>query len=255
MKLPRFALLLAVAALTAGCSAPHFANVRNAPITAGEEKIERVFERNYELGTERRATVGEPVVKVKDYQIETSPAPPSFVSTAPITANWMMAGPAYFPAGTELRIVGITEHQGRSYSLAALPHAAYGQVPLLVDDEGDFRNLAVAKNGLIFETGGLGGVSYEPRAAHFTRGSATSTIRSAGFVNFEIVYSGATRDAINMLYREFTPADMARPAFSQQLTYDRSSSTVRFRDLAIRVIEATNEGLRYVVESDGLPSS
>ena len=72
-----------------------------------------------------------------------------------------------------------------------------------------------------------------------------------GFVNFELVYGGATRDAIQLLYREYTQSDLARPAFSQTLVYDKSDDAIRFRNLQLHVHEASNDRIRFTVTSDG----
>lgn len=67
----------------------------------------------------------------------------------------------------------------------------------------------------------------------------------------EILYQGAGGGVLRLLYREFSN-DMARPAFSQELTYDLVSgeeTTVAFRACRIRVLSAGNEGIRYVVQS------
>jgi hypothetical protein len=53
-----------------------------------------------------------------------------------------------------------------------------------------------------------------------------------------------------MLYREYTPDNLARPAFYQNLTYPKDSSYVRFKQLKIKVNAVTNELIKYIVEED-----
>ena len=43
---------------------------------------------------------------------------------------------------------------------------------------------------------------------------------------------------------------MARTAFSQELTYDRTSPTIRYRNILIKVARATNEEIEFTVFSD-----
>ena len=69
----------------------------------------------------------------------------------------------------------------------------------------------------------------------------------------ELVYSGVTRDSIRLHYREYTQQDMARPAFSQDVTYERDATTIRFRNILIKVIQASGEQIRFVVLEDGYP--
>jgi hypothetical protein len=63
----------------------------------------------------------------------------------------------------------------------------------------------------------------------------------------ELVYSGSSKDGIQILYREYLD-DKARPAFSQQLTYDLASGAeIGFGGARLKVIEATNVGIKFVV--------
>lgn len=215
--------------------------------------VRRVVDRGYVLGHEASAYVGQPIVKAKDYHvIETVSG--AFKADSPFRYQMRLLGPdLQIPAGSSLRYVRTQEYKGTSYTVVAIPGQEQG-VTLLLDETDTFTGLV--SNILQKVTSlnhGSAFVKIYPRPIHFTRGHDERVDTQAGYVNFEIVYSGRTRDAINLLYREFTPDDMARPAFSQALTYDPTSTTLRFRDVVVRVIEASNEGMRYVVEADGLP--
>lgn len=67
----------------------------------------------------------------------------------------------------------------------------------------------------------------------------------------ELVYSGAGGGVLRLLYREFAD-DMARPAFTQEVTYDLAptgaDTVASFKGVRLRVRDAGNAGLRYVVE-------
>lgn len=73
-----------------------------------------------------------------------------------------------------------------------------------------------------------------------------------GFTNFEIVFNGITKDAINLLYREYTPDNMARPAFYQNLTYPIDTEIIRFQNIRIKIHTISNESISYTVLEDGL---
>lgn len=63
----------------------------------------------------------------------------------------------------------------------------------------------------------------------------------------ELVYSGISQGSISITYREFSE-NLARPAFTQDLTYDLSAGReIGFRGLRFEVIEANNVGVRFVV--------
>lgn len=70
-----------------------------------------------------------------------------------------------------------------------------------------------------------------------------------GSLKKELIYNGKSKDSIKLLYREFND-DMARPAFSQELSYDLAESkTIGFRRMKIEIIEATNSYIKFVVRS------
>lgn len=63
----------------------------------------------------------------------------------------------------------------------------------------------------------------------------------------ELIYNGLSDSTVRFLYREFI-SDMARPAFSQELTYDLDAgSEIGFRGVRIEILEATNVILKYRV--------
>jgi hypothetical protein len=62
-----------------------------------------------------------------------------------------------------------------------------------------------------------------------------------------LIYNGRVGDKINIGYREFS-ADMARPAFNNEVEYDlRESMTIGYKNAVIEVIEATNQSIKYIV--------
>ncbi len=81
-------------------------------------------------------------------------------------------------------------------------------------------------------------------------GWETTTKTTDDSYQYELVYVGLTGSTIRLMYREYSN-NFARPAFSQDLTYDLSQSKIiTFRSYRIRVLEATNDSLKFVVLSD-----
>jgi len=74
----------------------------------------------------------------------------------------------------------------------------------------------------------------------------------AGYLNYELIYSGRAGGSITLLYREYSSADLARPAFYQNLVYESDQKQIRFKDNIFSIHEATNEKIVYTVISDGL---
>lgn len=63
----------------------------------------------------------------------------------------------------------------------------------------------------------------------------------------EILYSGGAKGTIQLQYREFAN-DYARPAFSQELSFDLAmGKEMGFRGARIRVESISNTGIRYTV--------
>jgi len=61
----------------------------------------------------------------------------------------------------------------------------------------------------------------------------------------ELIYSGRIGDNIKLLYREYG-GNVLRQAFTQELQYDISLSNIlRFREVELEVIEATNQELVF----------
>jgi len=61
----------------------------------------------------------------------------------------------------------------------------------------------------------------------------------------ELVYSGRSGNTITILYREFMN-DMARPAFTQEIKYDISSTKIiGYKNAKFEVIDADNVSIKY----------
>lgn len=66
----------------------------------------------------------------------------------------------------------------------------------------------------------------------------------------ELIYTGRSGSTIHISYREYKE-NFARPAFYQQLTYDlKDSDTIVFRNYRMKVLEATNQYIRFKVIAD-----
>jgi hypothetical protein len=66
----------------------------------------------------------------------------------------------------------------------------------------------------------------------------------------ELIYNGISKGVIRVTYREYSN-DMARPAFFQDLVYDLDESDlIQFREFRIKVIDAHNLGIVFVVQSE-----
>lgn len=239
------ALAMCAAVALVACGGDY--NVR--PVQSNDSR--HVLEKNYTLGQTQTAYVGQPVVRVKDYDVRS--AGQAFAAPIEFTASMKGSPDVHYPAGTKILAGSMMDYEGKTYFMASPTPALPDAVRLLIAQNGSYSGLAVTWDESVFEPcEDTDIVCVKPSKIAFDPTTIDNIVKGTSFINFELIYSGASKDTINLLYREYTPDDLARAAFSQNLTYDRSSSSIRFRDLQIRVIEATNESMRYVVEADGI---
>lgn len=233
---------VALAAILSGCAT--IQPVSSVPVQATSSHR---FEKSYTVGQEHVAYVGQPIAKVKDYWETTSQAD-ALAADRSASMRLPPFARLAIPEGSPARVIGTTSRDGATYRVIVLSNPEAAVLRFLLNDDGTLQGSAINLMGDRM------GFSYmpEPSNLRFVAKSFTQLDSKRGFTNFELVYSGATKESLNLLYREYTPEDMARPAFTQNLTYDRGSSSIRFRELQIRIVGADNEGLRYVVEADGM---
>lgn len=68
----------------------------------------------------------------------------------------------------------------------------------------------------------------------------------------ELIYNGKSNNSIRVQYREYDNG-LARIAFYQDLVYDmKESKTISFKNYTIKIIEATNEHIKFIILSDKL---
>lgn len=76
--------------------------------------------------------------------------------------------------------------------------------------------------------------------------------QKSGFTNFELIYAGNDGRSFSLSYREYTPDDLAKPAFSQSLVYPLGSTSIRFRSLQLTIHDVTSERITFTVVAANL---
>jgi len=207
----------------------------------------RTSDKSYVLGKPADAFVGNAVVRVKDY-VSTEVA----LNKVEVTSDFVFDGPLWsrqFRRGESFRLAGIVEYEGSKFNVARIDE----QRGVLFDDAGVvFEKMIANIDGIGLQPPVFVLYSYtvQPQGAHMRRVIEQRTSGQPSGQNYEIVFTGVTPDTIRMSYREYTADDLARPAFSQELTYPRTSTEIRFRNLVISILEAAPGHLRYIVLSD-----
>lgn len=93
-----------------------------------------------------------------------------------------------------------------------------------------------------------------PKFKYLGRTREQASVGKGNGIIRELIYSGKFINSIKILYREYTSNHIIRSAFTQEVTYDlNESSVVKFRNIRIEILKATNENLLYKVISSGEP--
>lgn len=119
----------------------------------------------------------------------------------------------------------------------------YGNDCLYDQDSDGMFELASSKPGMIeFKKELPERVKYEPAAGAIT-------IMNAGGYSYQLIYQGRDENTLRLRYMEFTD-NLARPAFSQDLTYPikaGNKSEVIFKNVKIDVSKVSDASIDYVV--------
>lgn len=151
-----------------------------------------------------------------------------------------------FRDGKKLRYCVLGKHTGLGIS-------SPGFVCLVPDAEGKklVKRYSLAKGALVGRSKKLKKpVSFKPVQVKLSRELA-ETLGASDFYHKEIVYQGAASGVLRLLYREYVD-DLAREAFSQELTYDYNPDDPEPLEIAVKgaritVLSAGNSGIKYKV--------
>ena len=221
-------ILFCMVAVISGCASVQ-------PYQSTESaSTEHVVEQTPQIGEVETSTVGSTMVRVKDYYVSTTEMNTLKIVSLPVGDKFWQG----VSVGQEYPITGIMKRNGIEYLLAgcsalqgALTCVHVNPVTLVSEGWG---------NSLFFGGKGAG--------AKYKREVIEEVSSSSGFTNFELVYSGVSNNVLRLKYREFSPDDLAKPAFFQDLSYSMDDSSVFFKNIEIDVLEANNRLIKYVVK-------
>lgn len=191
--------------------------------------------RNYEAGGVRTASIGDAIFDVQRGHQQplyeavrsfTTPRPRLFGTSHEIQSGQLFRLTAELPDKDLLILTGPDR----------LPY------PIAIDSTGAVQGWTDALTGRIF-------------GGDWPEGSLFSPTRevSAGEGAFraQLIYSGMDGQTLKAVYREFA-GDFIRPAFTQELQYDLSTShEIGYKSIRVEVLDASNAQVRYRVVSDG----
>jgi len=218
--------------------------------------VKRIFEKNYIINEPRNVYIGEELIKVKDYHIISSIS--SVITNKMICLNNynVEIGRPFFNSysgseGETYEIFGTTMKGGDKLYLIKLPILT--KLIFGITEDGEWANFVAEEGGLIRRPSII---NITPKSTKFEIVKLVEEhfdiAKEKGFINYEIVFTGTAADSMNFLYREYTAADLARPAFHQNLTYPINTEIIRFRQTRVKIHEVSSESIKYTVLEDGL---
>lgn len=238
-------VIVGMLVLLAGCVSVAPVSQQVAP--HGERQVS---ERSYTIGVEQTSVVGDPVVRLKRYTLRAVVSSTYTVSES-CRVRMALRYDHTFAPGDAVPLLGDSPCDEGTCRLIRLDDSALqGDLGALILPDG---RLAARPIDLRTRAKQIGSIHAEPESCRFVPTSASEQRAEPGpnYRNFEILYGGIDGQTIRFTYREYSPDDLARPAYSQAFGYPLGSERVKFKDVSLRVVEARPDALRYVVEADG----
>jgi hypothetical protein len=235
-----YTLAIAIAFFLTSCA------TQLQPVVGSAKSEKHQVTKTYSIGEVRSVNVGDPLIKLQDYWVETTETP-VMVPDGPITLD---GGPVhvFLNAGQKYPIHGRYTLDGIDYIAVQISanHA------VLVKPDGSLHNRVIATSpGMNGYVTVVYTMTLSDSSVRMTRDTKEEVKTTKGYENFEILYTGITGAALNLTYREFSPDGLARVAFFQNLTYESTAKTITFKKYRIAIDKATSEAITYRVLEDG----
>ena len=231
--------------------------VQIQPLPSGTTTSEHVVEKNYTKNVKQTVYVGQSIVKVKDYYTIESSTPYVEASN-----DFKIEGTNYFGKGhTKISILGEITVDNKKY-ISFLLWKQGGCTAGLIDKNGNFSGKLLFGSinyGMrtVNNSGSCTAMALSPQTFTIIPGHTTFNIVSNkrigtnnGFINYELLYGGTNGNSFSVTYREYTPDNLARPAFYQDLTFSNSSKHIRYKNMRIKIHNVDNEEITYTVVED-----
>lgn len=246
------------------------------PMPPNQAPVEKttVKEKNYSVGELKESYVGQPIIRVKSYTVNKTLEENYYTPVDIKMHGRFNSHVQIFPAGTPFKAIGTYDvppaieenqagqsnfptntskkHGGKQYVALEPPSDFYRLLYLLVDDYGNYEDQALIGSMRFTPSSIVTDWYVEPSEIKFEKRVIEKIDASAAYDNYEIIYSGATRDGIRMMYREYSSDNLARPAYFQELFFEPKAGKIRFRNIGIDIIKYDGNSISYKVFSDSL---
>lgn len=208
-----------------------------------------IFLKNYQLGETKRASVGEPIIQIKDYYA-TTVGQSNMVASESFTVDGTFVHQS-FNQGQVIPVKGQVNISGKNFAVLPIDGNPLHFKALLVDDDGVISN-KLATNGNEGLITMIYTYSIIPSSVRMNREISEKVLTEKGYQNYEVLYNGSDKNSMFFTYREFSPDGIAKTAFYQNLTYEAKAKTIKFKNFKINVTSSNNEGIEYVITEDSI---
>ncbi len=247
-------LLLAFLVL-AGCG--DIKVVRNNPFEKGSDQ----YIKSYNIGEQKTTYIGDPIIKWQEARVKYTDDTKMFYAKTDFEikgkytkANKLFGSDFYYKSikNDQYYYIGTASYDGNDYYVIAKDKED-NDCYLLIDYKGRlYKKIIIDEHldrKLMFEN-----LNTTPAEVVFLKTKLTNKSLALG-LSREIIFGGVNNITMNATYREYTPDDMARQAFYQNLVYQTTADIIRFRGFKIKVHEVTNEKITFTVLEDGLANT
>lgn len=212
------------------------------------EGAKHVQDKNYALGQKKKATVGEPIIKVRDFYVEKFHIPAMKPTESVIFKGGIVT--LVYTADKNYPIKGRMTVDSVPYLIVASSENPVQFMGVLVNENGNLSPyVANSLNGnkvikMVYD------FEASSPTVKFERVTEEKVSVEKGYQNYEVLYNGMDKNSMHFTYREFTPEGMARTAFYQNLTYDAKASSIRFKKFKVNIASVNSEEIEYSVIED-----
>lgn len=267
----KIGILICVLLLT-GCARGIWVSTKLFPLPEPVKKhkigeINRVFhEKNYKIDEKITAFVGQEIVRVKSFTERTA----IFDTAKDINKVVQSNTTIHIHAKYNWYNFHIKSNENQEYKVHSIINTVGIEKFNLIelnDDKGTKWGMLINDNGAV-HTGAIYSFEYEllflPSFMDVSPGVFKIYEKAEGKtekrelekiipgMSIELIYSGKNDVSLNATYREYSPDDMARPAFFQNITYRADAKQLRFKEFVIKLHDVSNEKITYTVLEDGL---
>jgi hypothetical protein len=217
------------------------------------------FRKNYVLGSQTTVNVGEAMVRVQDYWVESTESSVAVPERSVSLKGGLVD--VTLTAGAKYPVKGRANIDGKDLTVAAFEEGPLAFRAVLLNADGTLHNRIVTSNiqangfGSLKQGDGLIPVVYtltiSDPSVRLLREKVDTVKVSKGYENYEIIYTGTNGNALNLTYREFSPDGLARVAFFQNLTYEASARNITFKKIKISVLKSGSDSITFTVLEDG----